>query len=129
MATGLHTTNFANKVLDHLRGGTSWTQPAGIYIKMHTGDPGPAGTANSSAVTARVAVTFAAASGGSIAQSGTPSPWTASASETISHTSFWDASTSGNFLWSAQCAVPKGVVSGDTITHTTGTLGLTPLAA
>ena len=36
MATGLSTANLANKILDHLRGGTAWTQPGGLYIKLHT---------------------------------------------------------------------------------------------
>jgi hypothetical protein len=116
-------------VLDHLRGGTSWTQPSGIYARMHTADPGSVGTANGSAVTTRVAVTFGVAAAGSIAQTGTAPAFTATASETIAYMSYWDALTGGNFLWSAQCAVPKGVVSGDVITQTTCTLSLAPLAA
>lgn len=129
MATGLAATALANKILDHLRGGTAWTQPAAIYVKLHIGDPGAAGTANPSAVTTRVAVTHAAASGGSITSNGTAPSWAMTASETIAYVSFWDASTAGNFLWSAQCTASKGVVNGDTLTLTTNTLTLTPLAA
>jgi hypothetical protein len=43
MTVGLGTTTLANKILDHLRGGTAWTQPAGIFVKLHTADPGAAG--------------------------------------------------------------------------------------
>lgn len=129
MATGLSPTGLANRVLDHLRGGTSWTQPSGIWAKLHIADPGPVGTANPSVNVTRQAVTFSAASAGAIAQASTPTAWNMTATETISHVSFWDASTAGNFLWSAQCAVPKGVVSGDTVTQTTNTLTLAPLAA
>lgn len=129
MATGLAATTLANKILDHLRGGTAWTQPAGIYAKLHTGDPGAAGTANPSAVTTRVVITHAAASGGSTTSNGTAPSWSMTASETIAYVSFWDASTAGNFLWSAQCTASKGVVSGDTVTLTTNTLALAPVAA
>jgi hypothetical protein len=71
MAVGYHAANLANKILDHFRGGTSWTQPSGIYVQLHTGDPGSAGTANLSANTTRVRVNFAAASAGAIALTGT----------------------------------------------------------
>lgn len=129
MATGVSAGAFANKVLDHLRGGTAWTQPAAIFAKLHTGDPGAAGTANPSTVTTRVTVSFAAASGGSIANTGTNPSWNMTATETIAYVSFWDASTAGSFLWSSQCTVAKGVVNGDTVTLTANSLGFIPLAA
>lgn len=129
MAVGLSGVNLADRVLNHLRGGTSWTQPTGIWARLHVADPGSVGTANGSANATRVAVTFGVSASGVISQTGTAPAWTMTASETISHVSFWDAATSGNFLWSSQCAVPKGVVNGDTVTHTTGTLTLAPLAA
>lgn len=128
MATGLATANLANKVLDHLRGGTAWTQPGGLYIKLHTGDPGAAGTANASAVTGRQAATFSAASGGAIALSNSPA-FAMTSSETISHISVWDASTGGNFLWSCALTSSKSVSNGDTLTFTTLGVSLTPLAA
>lgn len=127
MAWGI-STYLANKLLDHAFRNTSYTPPATIYAKMHTGDPGSAGTANASAQTTRVATTFAAAASGSIAISNTPE-FTLNASETITGVSFWDASTSGNFLYSAQASVSKGGVSGDIIRVSTNTVGFTPLAA
>ena len=44
MSTGI-TTYLANKWLDLVRG-VAFTAPTGLYVKLHTGDPGPAGTAN-----------------------------------------------------------------------------------
>ena len=128
MATGLSTANLANKILDHLRGGTAWTQPGGLYIKLHTGDPGAAGTANASAVTSRQAATFSAASGGALALSNSPA-FAMTSSETISHVSVWDASTGGNFLWSCALTSSKSVTNGDTLTFTTLGVSFTPLAA
>ncbi|WP_405490515.1 hypothetical protein [Nocardia sp. NBC_00511] len=128
MATGFHAVNLVNKILDHLRGGTAWTQPGGIYIKLHTGDPGSAGTSNASTVTTRAQATFSAASAGAIALSNAPA-FSMTATETISHISLWDASTSGNFLWSVQLTSAKSVVNGDTLTQTTLGVNLAPLAA
>lgn len=129
MTVGLATSTLANKILDHLRGGTAWTQPSGLYVKVHTGDPGSAGTANASAVTTRSQATFAAAASGAIALTGTNPSFSMTATETISHVSVWDASTSGNFLWSAQLSSAKSVVSGDTLTLTSLGFALSPLAA
>jgi hypothetical protein len=129
MTAGISTANLANKILDHLRGGTAWTQPAGLYVKLHIGDPGSAGASNAAAVTTRSQATFAAASAGAIALTGTNPSWSMTTTETISHVSVWDASTSGNFLWSAALSASKAVVNGDTLTLTSLGFSLTPLAA
>lgn len=127
MTVGLATTNLANNWLNMLRG-TAFTAPAGTYIKLHTADPGAAGTANPSAVTTRSQATFSAASGGALALSNSPS-FTMTATETITHISVWDASTAGNFLWSAALTTSKSVVNTDTLTFTTLGVSLSPLAA
>lgn len=129
MAVGLSATGLANKILDHLRGGTAWSQPAGLYVKLHLGDPGANGTASPSAVTTRAAATFSAANAGAIALTGTNPSWSMSATETVSHISVWDSATSGNFLWSSQLAVAKSVGSGDTLTLNSCGLSLSPVAS
>lgn len=119
-------TAYAHAILNVLRG----TTHTGVtpFLKVHTGDPGSAGTANASAETTRQAVTFGAPSAGSSAASAvTWATWSAG-SETISHVSLWDASTSGNFLTSAALAASKPMTNGDTLNVTvTATQG--PLAA
>lgn len=127
MATGI-SSYLANKLLDHTFRNTSYTPPTTIYAKLHTGDPGAAGTANASAQTTRIATTFAAAGSGSIAISNTPE-FSLTATETISHVSFWDASTGGNFLYSVAASVAKGGTAGDLIRIVTNSIGFTPLAA
>ena len=129
MAAGLATTTLANAILNHLAGGTAWTQPSGIYIKLHTGNPGAAGTSAAAAVTTRSQATFGSAASGALALTGTNPSWTMTATETITHVSAWDASTSGNFLWSAQLSASKAVVDGDTLTLTSLGFSLTPLAS
>lgn len=127
MATGI-STYLANKLLDHAFRNTTYTPPASIWAKIHVGDPGAAGTANASAQATRVQTTFAAAGSGSIPINNTPE-FSLTAAETISHVSFWDASTGGNFLYSVAATVAKGGTSGDLIRIVTNTIGFTPLAA
>lgn len=126
MAVGLSAA-LVNNWLNMLRG-VAFTAPSGLYVKLHTGDPGAVGTANASVVTTRATLTLAAASGGAIALTGTPLSWSMTASETISHISVWDSASAGNFLWSVQLAVPKTVANSDTLTLVTCGLTLAPLA-
>jgi hypothetical protein len=128
MTTGLSAVNLANKWLDVLSG-TTFTGLSGFFVKLHTGDPGAAGANNPSAVTTRKAVTWSAASGGSKSQASAPSAWAMTTTETITHVSFWDAVTAGNFVDSAQIAVARNVSNGDSLTQNTLTLTLAPIAA
>jgi hypothetical protein len=129
MTVGLSATNLANSWLNMLRG-TAFSAPAAIYVKLHVGDPGSAGTANASAgSTTRVAATHSAASAGAIALSNAPQWTNGGTSETISHISVHDNATAGNFLFSAALSVSKAWASSDTLTLNTLGVSLTPLAA
>ncbi|GAA4758847.1 phage tail fiber protein [Gordonia alkaliphila] len=121
-------TFLANALLDHATGRAAYTKPTAVYARLHTGNPGAAGTANASAQTTRVATTFSAAAAGTIAMSSAPE-FTLTATETINHVSFWDAPTGGNFLWSAAATVAKGGASGDIIRVATNTLSLGVIAS
>lgn len=126
MADGL-SSGLANNLLNTLRG-TSYSV-SNVYVKLHTGSPGSAGTSNASAVTTRSLATFSAASGGAIALTGTNPSWSMTTSETITDISVWDSSSAGNFLWSATLTTPKTVANGDTLTLNTCGLSLTPVAS
>lgn len=128
MTLGIHTVNVANAVLDWLRGVAPASIP-GLFWKLHTGDPGGAGTANASAVTTRVAVTYGAASGGTMSFASAGGSFAMTGTETITHISVWTASSGGNFLWSFVLTTSRSVVSGDTLTPNAGTLSNSPLAA
>lgn len=129
MAVGASAANLANKVLDGITRTGSFPTAGTVFVRLHTGDPGAAGTANSSAVTTRSAATFgSAASGGVGTMTNTPS-WSMTGTETISHISLWDASTSGNFLWSVALTASKAVSNGDTLNLSSLTLTISPLAA
>ena len=130
MTVGLSAANYANKMLDFLSG-TSPTAPTNVYFKLHTGDPGSAGTSNASAETTRKLVTWSAASSGSKAITTTLPSWAtwSAGSETISHVSVWDASTAGNFLYSWALTASKAVSNGDTFNITSHSIAYTPIAA
>ena len=94
------------------------------YIKLHLGDPGEDGTSNAAVEATRKAVTFSAASSGSMASSATVTWTNVSTTETYSHWSLWDASTAGNCLWSGAFSSSAAVTAGDTFQITSLTLTL-----
>lgn len=131
MTAGLSVGNLAHAWLNSIRGGgngVTFTAPAAIFARVHIGDPGAAGTANPSAVTTGQAVTFGAATAGAIALSNSPA-FAMTATETISHVSFWSAATAGTFYWSATLTTPRAVVNTDTLTLSSVGVSLAPLAA
>lgn len=123
MAVGI-AASIANSWLDGLCRSVTWTEPAAFWVKLHTGDPGSAGTSNAAANTTRQEATFSAASGGAITTSSSVTWTNVSNTETYSHVSFWDASTAGTFLGSDDLAVARSVTAGDTFTIASGDLDL-----
>lgn len=119
MTTGLSTT-YADAVLN-VRRGTNFTAFT-EHLKLHTADPGAAGTTAASAETLRKALSYGAPSTVSTNRSMTATAvsWTSwsAGSETISHVSTWDALTAGNFISSGALAASKAVANGDTLTVT-----------
>lgn len=126
MAYGLVTTTFANPILNAV-GGQAFVANA-IWIQIHKGDPGAAGTANLSVVTTRQNALLAAASAGAIGLASSPSPFLMTASETIVALSIWSAATGGLCYWTVALSSPQAVNSGDTLTIDTLGLSIGPLA-
>ena len=93
-------------------------------MKLHTGDAGEAGTTNAASETTRKAISFSAASSGSMASSATVEWTNVAATETYSHWSLWDASTAGNCLWTGALSTSAAVTAGDTFQITSLTLSL-----
>lgn len=127
MTVGLSTTNLANSMLNTLRNVSG--AKASVNVKLHTGDPGAAGTANSSGETTRKVVTFSAAAGGALALASSVE-WTGwdAGNETITHVSMWDNVSAGNFLFSAALSQSQAITNGGTLTLTALGISLAPLA-
>jgi hypothetical protein len=126
MTVGQSSTH-AHALINVLRG-TTYTAPASVWVKLHTGDPGSAGTANASATTTRMQMTLGAPSAGSATSSAMS--WTSwvPSSETITSFSIWDNASAGNFLQSGTFSVSKSPTPGDTV-NVTVTVTQGPLAA
>ncbi len=114
MADGLSTA-VANAALNNIVGTDA------NYVQLHTGAPGSAGTSNVSSVTTREAVSWAAASGGSVTSTGTAPEWTNWAGangEVDTDISFWSASSSGTFGFSMPLNASVTMDTGDSLTLT-----------
>lgn len=112
MAEGLSAA-VANAILNALCRSTAWTEPDAVWIKLHTGAPGAAGTSNAATETDRVQATFGSnASGGAISNTAAIDWTSVAATEDFTHFSAWDASTSGNFLFSGTITA-NAVTAGD----------------
>ena len=131
MATGLAAA-IAQSILNALCRNVAWTQPAAFWVKLHTGDPGAAGANNAFGDATRKQATFSAAAGDGTITTSADINWTSvTANGTVSHVSFWDASSAGNFLGSDDLAVARALAIGDNFTILAGDvdLSLTPVAA
>lgn len=115
--------NYAELALLNTLRNTSFAVAA-TYVKLHTGDAGEAGTSNAATEATRKAISFSAASSGSMASSATVEWTNVAATETYSHWSLWDATTGGNCLWTGALSSSAAVTAGDTFQITSLTLSL-----
>lgn len=117
----------ANGFLNVLRNVT-FTGITTVYAQLHTGTPGPSGTANVSAIGTRKAITWLSPSSGVMVLN-TLAIYTMNATELLTDISLWDASTSGNYLWSAQITPRVPVVNGTNLWFTTFTVSILTIAS
>jgi hypothetical protein len=112
-----------NKMLDAWAGRTTYTANAAVYVKLHIGDPGSAGTANAAAETTRQQVTFGSAAATGAISNTVVITWTnVSTTETYSWVSLWTASTGGTFIGSDDLSAATAVTAGDTFRVPVGDL-------
>jgi len=119
MAHGL-SAYLCNAWLDALANNTSYAV-AQVYIKLHTGDPGAAGTANAATETTRKAASFGAASAGAITSDADISWTNIAGSQDATHFTAWDNISAGNFLFSGTITA-NPYTAGDTYTISSGNL-------
>lgn len=98
---------------------------AAVWVKLHIGAPGAAGTSNPAAETTRQQATFGSAAASRAISNTAAIEWTnVSTTETYSHVSFWTASTAGTFLGSDDLSSTAPVTAGDTFRIPIGDLDL-----
>lgn len=119
MSVGMSTAT-ANAILNAVFNATAYSI-TDVFIKLHVGDPGAAGTSNPATETTRKAVSCSAAASGAIT-SDAPIVWTSVAgAEDYTHYSLWDHVSAGNFIGSGLMTA-NAVLVGDTFTIPTGDL-------
>lgn len=113
-----------NKVLDHVLGVASFTQPAARYVALFASGSGPGEAGGgtelpTAAGYARQSVTFGAAVNGvsqNLADTDFFAPGGAGApigTTTVGHFGIYDALTGGNLLYFGDLATPKTITTGD----------------
>lgn len=122
----------ANSVLSAGVQGVSYAT-TGLWVQLHVGAPGSAGTANIATETTRMdasACFGTAPSGGSITNDATIGPWTSvTGSETYTHFTTWSASSGGTFGFSGTVTA-AAVTVGDDFDMPAGVATITlPVAA
>jgi hypothetical protein len=119
MAHGL-SAYLCNAWLDSVGNNSSFAV-AVAYVKLHTNDPGPLGTAFPATETTRKAISFGVASAGVITSDADISWTNIAGSQDATHFTVWDNLTAGNFLFSGN-VVAGAYTAGDTYTITAGNL-------
>ena len=118
----------ATSILDAICNNTSYAV-ANVWIKLHVGAPGSAGTSNAATETTRKEATFSAASSGAITNDAALTWTNVAGSEDYTHYSAWTASTNGTFLFSGTVTA-NAVTAADTFTIAIGDLDLSiPIAS
>ena len=121
MAVGFSTAA-ANAALDTVGATYRW-------VKLHTGDPGAAGTSNAATETTRKQATFGAASSAAMTTTGDLTWTSVAGSEDYTHVSLWTASSGGTFGASGTVTA-NAVTAGDTFVIATGNLDVSlPVAS
>lgn len=131
MALGLSAAN-ANQFLNYLaRAAATATAPVGLFMKLHVGDPGSAGTANPAGNTTRKGVTFGSVASGGLISNTIAVTWTTgetTANEDYSHYSMWDNVSAGTFQFSGLMTA-NAVVIGNEFVVPIGDVDLSFLTA
>lgn len=120
---GTFSDTVANAWLDSLR--NTAAQFAAVYVKLHTGDPGSAGTSNAATETTRQQATLSAAAARATTNSAAIEWTNVSTTETYTWISLWTASSGGTFLGRDDLSSSAAVTAGDTFRIPVGDLDLT----
>lgn len=121
-----------DNILNAFGNNTTWTAGASLYVQLHTGSPGSAGTTSAATPVAahgagtRQSLSFGSSSGGTMLNDVALTWSSVATSEAYSHFTIWDNATfgSGSFLGSGT-VTGNNVTAGDTFTVAIGSLSVT----
>lgn len=95
-----------------------------VWVNLHLGDPGTAGTANPAANTTRMQAAFLVPAGGATSNSAGVTWVGVPATETYSHVSLWSLASGGVLRGTDALPVPVPVTGGGNFTLAIGALQL-----
>jgi hypothetical protein len=113
-----------NKLLDHVLRNVSYTPVTTVYLALYAGSPTDASSGGSEVAVTRQAITFGAASSGTVSNSSSIS-FASMPAVTVTHVGVFDASTGGNLLIHGALASSVIAASGDTFTIAVNDLDIT----
>ena len=96
-----------------------------LWVQLHIGNPGEAGTSNLAAETTRKKIEFAEPSAGAMASSIEQLWPSLAATENVSHISIWSASSAGNHWWYGALEEVKNLVKEEQFAFKVGEVILT----
>jgi hypothetical protein len=113
-----------NAVLASILNGTAFTPTGPLYVQLHTGDPGTAGTANVAGNSTRLSTGTMSTPAAGQSTNNAAINWTAAqvtTSETYSYVSLWTAATGGTFV-GAGTMTASAIAAGDLFSIAIGNL-------
>lgn len=91
----------AQALLDALLNGVSYVNSVGVFVQLHIGDPGVAGTTNVATNNTRKSASFGAAGANGVCSNDAEILWSSvPAAEDYTHASVWTLVSGGTFLGS-----------------------------
>lgn len=120
-------TYLAGAILGWIKSTAFPADPAAVYVSLHDGDPGDAGTAGTDVTTTinaggRVAVTFGAVAAKAITNDADVDFGTADGPADVDYFGVWDASSAGNFLGGGALVTPRSILTADPVKFPVGSL-------
>ena len=113
-----------NKLLDHALRNTTYTPVTAVFLALYVGSPTDAGSGGAEVAATRQAITFGAASSGTVSNSSSIS-FTSMPAVTVTHIGVFDASSGGNLLFHGALSASVVAASGDTFTIAANDLDVT----
>lgn len=123
MALGFSSAQAA-AILNGFANATAYTGAANTWMALHVGDPGAAGTSNPATETTRHEVTWAPASGGTVANDAAVTWTNIAGSQDATHFSLWSLVAGGTFLGSGTITA-NAYSAGDTYNIAIGAATIT----
>ena len=100
---------------DTVNGWLESTFLGGLWLQLHTGDPGSGGASNIAVADGRQLAAFTISSTGVVQMSGAPPQFVIGADQTITHGSLHTDIDAGTWRWNMIARSPIQVVDGDVL--------------